>query len=237
MATSLWRYRYNNTWFGDRQFHFEGTWRTIAGPFYFDYFVMLGLVVYGLYLLGISTGGAPLTAKSIGNNMPALGVFGIAAMFASFAYFHLKARITSRMLSTVSIGKAKLKVTVRARALLGQHIAYSILLGLVTMGFLILVGYIMGDVLGPLLENRKAQLGEVLQLGWYNLALFGLIYLAFLAVLAILAELVFGLGYWRLVARGVVIENENDLRTIRAKGQESTLTGQGLADALNVWAY
>ena len=34
MGSSLWRYRWNNTWYGDRRFEISGNWRTIAGPYY-----------------------------------------------------------------------------------------------------------------------------------------------------------------------------------------------------------
>ncbi|VAW22316.1 hypothetical protein MNBD_ALPHA11-437, partial [hydrothermal vent metagenome] len=50
-------------------------------------------------------------------------------------------------------------------------------------------------------------------------------------------EIILKLGFWRLVARGTVLENAGDLRDIRAGGQESPLVGEGLADALNAGAY
>jgi len=44
MSADLWRYRYTNTWYGDRQFSFTGSWRTIAGPFYRAYATVAILV-------------------------------------------------------------------------------------------------------------------------------------------------------------------------------------------------
>ena len=32
MQSNLWRYRFSNTWYGDRRFSIAGTWRNIAGP-------------------------------------------------------------------------------------------------------------------------------------------------------------------------------------------------------------
>lgn len=237
MVASLWRYRYNHTWFGDRKCEFTGSWRTIAGPYYFIYFIFIGFIVAGLYFAGAMTGAKVISAQDIGDNLMVVGMFAGAGFILFIAYFFLRARITSRMLSSVTIGKAKLVVRVRARSLFWQQFAYTILVSIVVAGFLVLTGYIMGDVLQPLMQENQKNLSEVLKLGWYNLVVIGLIYLSFMASLTMLAELVFGLGFWRLVARGTIIENENGLRTVRARGEESPLVGEGLADALNVGAY
>ncbi|MCF6302048.1 MAG: DUF898 domain-containing protein [Devosiaceae bacterium] len=237
MAASLWRYRYNNTWFGDRKCTFNGSWKHIAGPYYFSYFVFVGLLVSGLYLLDEATQGRPFDSQTINEAPLVFGLLSGSILFLVFSYFFLRSRITSRMLSTLSIGKAEFRVRVKARSLIGQQIAYFVFLILTAFLFLLLVGYVMGDVLEPLLNSQQAELSDVLQLGWYNFIIFGLIYLAFMANLALLSELIFGLGFWRLVARGTVISNEQDLRTIRANGEESPLAGEGLADALHVGAY
>ena len=237
MAGSLWRYRYDHTWFGDRKCQFNGSWKTIAGPFYFAYFVMAGLVVAAFYLFSKTARSNGITLNSIGETPAAVALLVAFGVLLPLLYFYLRARITSRMLSQVSIGKARLTVRVRARSLLWQQISYYILLAMVSVGFLMLVGYVKGDVLAPLLQNKNADLSDMLKLGWYNLAIFGVIYLAFMATLAMLAELVFGLGFWRLVVRGALLSNEQDLRSVRADGEESALAGQGLADALNVGAY
>ena len=34
LAGNLWRYRYANTWFGDRRFGIAGNWRAFALPYY-----------------------------------------------------------------------------------------------------------------------------------------------------------------------------------------------------------
>lgn len=237
MVASLWKYRYNHTWFGDRKCEFTGSWRTIAGPYYFLYFIFIGFVVAGLYFIGEATGGEAISAKDFGENHMAVGMFLGAGFVLFIAYFYLRARITSRMLSCISIGKAKLSVRVRARALFWQQLAYTILVSIVAVAFLLFLGYVMGDILNPLMWQNQTNLSDVLKIGWYNLVIFGLIYISFMASLTLLAELVFGLGFWRLVARGTIIENEDDLRTVRARGEESPLVGEGIADALNVGAY
>ena len=237
MVASLWKYRYNHTWFGDRKCEFNGSWRSIAGPYYVLYFMFVGLLVAGLYLIGQTTHGQAITADNLGENLMALSMFGGAGFILFIAYFYLRARITSRMLSSVSIGKARLAVRVRARSLFWQQLAYTILISIVAIVFLLLLGFILGDILDPLMQKDQTNLSEVLKLGWYNLVILGLVYLSFMACLSLLAELVFGFGFWRLVARGTIIENETDLRTVRARGEESALTGEGIADALNVGAY
>ena len=40
MTTSLWRYRWNNTWYGDRQFSFTGKARALLGPYFLAYVVV-----------------------------------------------------------------------------------------------------------------------------------------------------------------------------------------------------
>jgi uncharacterized membrane protein YjgN (DUF898 family) len=47
MAGNLWRYRYDNTWFGDRQFSFAGSWKTIAGPYYRAWLALAGTITAG----------------------------------------------------------------------------------------------------------------------------------------------------------------------------------------------
>ncbi len=237
MVSSLWRYRYNNTWFGDRRFHMNGSWRTIAGPFYTNYFLVAGLLLAGILVAGSGLGEQASSSENASLPPLSLALFSLAGLVAFFAYFHLKARIVSRMLSTVTIGRARLHVRVRARDLFWQHFGYVFFISIATIGFGALVIFLMGDVLGPVFSSKQADLSEILRLGWLNLLVFGLLYLSLMAIFAILAELVFGIGYWRLVARGTRIENEQDLRTVRASGEESPLGGQGLADAMNVGAY
>ncbi len=237
MSASLWKYRYSHTWFGDRQCTFAGSWRQIAIPFYLYYFVVAGLIFAGVNVdLTVSSDSVSL-ADNYELSPEASGIYSAAIVVAFVAYFHLRAHITSAMLSSLSIGKTRLKVAVRARSLVWLQVTNSFFLGIVAVGFVMIVGYLMGDVFAPMLQDDGADLGQILQMGWYNLIVFGGIYLAFMASISIVSEIILKLGFWRLVARGTVLKNAGDLRDIRAGGQESPLVGEGLADALNAGAY
>jgi hypothetical protein len=62
-------------------------------------------------------------------------------------------------------------------------------------------------------------------------------YLLFAATFSLVAELILGFGYWTAVARGIKVVNLDDLRTIRARPEDRSIAGEGLADALNVGAF
>ncbi|MCF6325776.1 MAG: DUF898 domain-containing protein [Devosiaceae bacterium] len=237
MSVSLWKYRYSHTWFGDRQCSFSGSWRQIAIPFYLYYFMVAGLILLGFNTNIATSPDSGLSANNYELSPEASSIYSAAIMVAIIAYFHLRAYITSAMLSSISIGKTRLKVTVRTRDLSWLQIAYSFVLAIVAVGFGLIVAYLMGDVFAPMLQDDGADLGQVLQMGWYNLIVFGGIYLGFMASISIVSEIILKLGFWRLVARGTVLENAGDLQDIRAGGQESPLVGEGLADALNAGAY
>ncbi len=236
MAASLWKYRYNNTWYGDRQFTFEGSWRTIAAPFYIVYFLVVGLTV-AIALVASTDTKIAVGSQDISQEA-AIGILATAATIVAFlSYFYLLSRFTSRLLSKVTVGPARLRVRVRARSLFWQYFFYGIMVSLLAAGFLVAVGFVMQGVFEPMLADKEIELSEILQVGWYNLLLFGLLYLAFMALLTVLSETILGLGFWRLVARDAVIENAESLKSVRARGEESPLVGEGLADALNVGGY
>ena len=62
-------------------------------------------------------------------------------------------------------------------------------------------------------------------------------YLLLLAAFSLMAELFLGLGFWKLVAQGASITGLDSLGDVRARGEDTRLGGEGLADALNVGAY
>ena len=62
-------------------------------------------------------------------------------------------------------------------------------------------------------------------------------YLLLLAAFSLMAELFLGLGFWKLVAQGASITGLDSLSDVRARGEDTRLGGEGLADALNVGAY
>ncbi len=236
MAASLWKYRYEHTWYGDRQFSFSGSWRTIAGPFYTVYFVAAAVIAGMLVLVPDSEGNSVISEAGFPPAaMVMLVVVGV--IFLSLSYFFLLSRFTSRLLSSVSIGQTSLEVHVRARSLFAQYFFFAIMVSVVLVAFLGAVGVLTSDIIEPMLAGKNMELAEILQLGWYNLVTLGLLYLALLALLSMLSETILGLGFWRLVAQGTIIQNAPDLKSVRAGGEESTLAGEGLADALNVGAY
>ncbi len=236
MAASLWKYRFNNTWYGDRRFSFTGSWRTIAAPYYIVYFLIVGLTV-AIIIISAPQMEQELAAQGVSREV-LTGYLAMATAFiAFFSYFYLLSRFTSRLLSSVSAGTAALKVHVRARSLFWQYFFYGIMLLVVVLAFLVVAGFVFQGVIEPMLADQEIELNEILQIGWYNLLLLGLLYLALMASLTVLFETILGLGFWRLVARGAVIENADSLKGIRASGEESPLVGEGLADALNVGGY
>jgi hypothetical protein len=75
------------------------------------------------------------------------------------------------------------------------------------------------------------------QSGSLNVALLILVYLVILGAFGLLSEIIVRFGWWKLVASGATITNPDALGTVRAGGEDRSLIGQGLADALNVGAY
>jgi len=236
MAANLWRYRYNNTWYGDRRFNFGGSWRTIAVPFYANYGLFAGSVIGAFLLAGTQKNGR-FTAEMFFSNLAAVSLGIFAIVVASLSYFFLLSRITSAMFSTVCAGRARLKVKVSARSLFWQYLAYAILVFMVIILALGIFGVMTMDEYGRVMKGGDIDLAQLLRISWTNLVFYGLFYLTLLAIFSILSQTILGLGYWRLVANGAVIENADDLKSVRASGEESTLVGEGLADALNVGAY
>ena len=240
MASSLWKYRWRNTWFGDRKFDIAGNWRAFAAPFYATYF--LNLLTIGATWGWIGT----VHDYVLVSNVPVPGPLGWLAIVCSIIVLALslawyRTRSASRMLSTVSLGDAKLTVNIRAGALFGQFAAY--VGGLLAL--LILLGIVLALAIGGIyaVASKDGNVPNVtavaamFQSGTANVILLILAYLVVLGLLGLLAEVVLAFGWWKLLARGSSIANPDSLRTVRAGVEDRTLIGQGLADALNVGAY
>lgn len=231
MSAGLWRYRYANTWYGDRQFTFSGSWRTVAAPFYIDYFIMVFLIA-----------GAGFLVFQSGDTVDEAGGVAVLSFFpimvvGGVIFVHLKSRFVSRFVSSVSVGQANIRLKVRARSFVWMYLFYALLFSLVSGVFLTIVLMFFNGVMAPLLQDQEIEVARIAQLGWTNFAVLGLIYLGLLAAYGAVAETVLGLGYWRMIVRAAHIENSDDLKSVRAHGDESPLAGEGLADALNVGAY
>jgi uncharacterized membrane protein YjgN (DUF898 family) len=238
MAANLWRYRYNNTWYGDRQFRWTGNWKTIAGPYYALYaLLVLGLVGVGVVIASEAGSISRYAGPGNGTVLSLIGWFVLAFL----ASFYFRSREATRMFSEVWVGEARATVKVRARALFGQFILY--LLALIGAGLVLgLIGAMVAPMFaGELADGGSgsvaADIARIAQSSWINIALLIFAYLALIAVFALMGEVFLGYGYWMLVARGAAITNADSLRTVRAAGEDRALAGEGLADALNVGAY
>jgi uncharacterized membrane protein YjgN (DUF898 family) len=236
MSSNLWRYRWNNTWYGDRQFSFTGRARALLGPYYLAYGIVVVVGSVGVLTsagMGAFTPGGPSNALSV---VPGL----LAALICGAFILIYQSREMTRFWSSVHLGGANLAVTVRARSLIGQYLLF----GLALLGIYIVLA-IGGVVVLFVLANDAFAGGE------FDMALFmshlqgsaGVLiavvvgYLLILAAFSFMHELFIGLGFWKLVARNATIGNVASLRSVRARGEDKTLAGEGLADALNVGAY
>jgi uncharacterized membrane protein YjgN (DUF898 family) len=239
MAANLWRYRYNHTWYGDRQFRWMGTWKTIAGPYYIVYAFLLLSVVAAIAIVGSSpvvhTPQGPLPSPQV-----FLGFF-LVALVAFIAWFYFRSREATRMFSAVRLGETRATVKVRARALFGQFVLY--LLALTGAGFVVtmVIGAIVAATFVGMFTGGSGSIAvdiaRVAQASWINVALLIASYLAAIAVFALMGEVFLDYGYWMLVARGATISNADSLKSVHATDEDRAVAGEGLADALNVGAY
>ena len=239
MASSLWKYRWRNTWYGDRRFEIAGNWRAFAAPYYATYFLNL-LTIGGTIGWSGSThdffmvGAVPLPGP-----LSSLLSIGCVIVFAlSLAWY--RTRTASRMLSTVSCGEARLSVKIGTGALFGQFVAYVFAVLGVLLLLLLTAALVLGGVYAVASAGGKADASSMIsmfQSGTLNVALLIIAYLIVLGAFGMLAEIILGFGWWRMLARGTTITNPDTLRTVRSTDEDRALIGQGLADALNVGAY
>lgn len=226
MAASLWRYRYNNTWFGDRQFSFAGTWKTVAGPFYRAWAALM--VTFALVV-------ATLMSGHNAGPMIALGPL-LALVVAVLCFLYYRSRETSRMFSAVKLGDASLGLRVRARSLLGQYLLYSVSLfgALLVMG---VIGFAIAQAFDANFRTGDFSAASIARAGWIGVVLGAGGYLASLSAFTLLGEVFIDCGYWMLVSRNAVIINLESLDGARATAEDRSLAGEGLADALNVGSF
>jgi len=233
MAGNLWRYRYSHTWYGDRQFGWTGSWKTIAGPYYRAYFVVVAALIATGAIIGNVQ--APLSAgPGVFFAIPGTLVVG------GLAWFYLRSREATRMFSQVRVGDTTIAVKVRARSLFGQFLLYGLSLTGALVVFGMFIGIVVASLFGQAMLNpgaEGAELARILQSGWGAIALLVAGYLGLIATFALFGEVFLGYGYWMLVARSAVISNADSLKSVRATGEDRALVGEGLADALNVGAY
>ncbi|QQR35757.1 DUF898 family protein [Devosia oryziradicis] len=236
MAASLWSYRYRHSWYGDRQFAFVGNWKQLARPFYLAY---VGVAVVGGVGLGMGTamGGLPT-----GGTPTVEGVLVLlaAAALIGVLWLYYRSRELTRMFSAVRLGTAALTVTIRTRSLLGQYLLFGLALTasylVLAIGGIIVLGAAASDAFAggefdPQIFMQSLQGSMTVLLA----IVFG--YLLLLGAFSLMVELFLGLGFWKMVANGAAITGIDSLRSVRARGEDTSLAGEGLADALNVGAY
>ncbi len=240
MASSLWRYRWRNTWYGDQHFEIAGNWRTFAGPYYATY--ALNLLAIGGTALWITSTGDFFMVGAVPVPGPLGGVasFGCVLLLAlSLAWY--RTRVASHMLSSLSIGEASVAVKVRTGALFGQFVGYVFaVLGVIVL--LALIALIAVGTIFAMADSGSKSAGTVavlsaFQSGTFNVVLLIAAYLVVLGIFGLLSEIILNFGWWRLLARNATIANPDSLRTIRSTDEDRALIGQGLADALNVGTY
>lgn len=236
MAADLWRYRYSNTWFGDRQFSFTGNWKTIAGPYYRAWCVFVLAAGLAIWAFVPAFDNASFYSNDIaGMTSLSMAAFLIVVVGA-LCFLYYRSRETTRMFSAVRLGDASLSVRVRARSLVGQYLLYGIcLLGvLVVLG---VIGFGIGQALDADLSGGDFSAASIARAGWTGLVLAAGGYLAALAAFTLLGEVFIDCGYWMLVAREAVITNLDSLDGARATPEDKSVAGEGLADALNVGSF
>ena len=236
MVANLWSYRYRHSWYGDRQFGFAGGWKQLARPFYVTYIAIAITATAGLGLAstmgGLPSGGVP--------SVEGVVVMLLAAALIGILVLYYRSRELSRMFSSVRLGQAALTVRVRARSLLGQYLLFGLALAgsyvVLAIGGLIVLGTVAsgafaGGEFNPeiFMQNLQGSFTVLVAI------IFG--YLLLLAAFSLMAELFLGLGFWKLVAQGASITGLDSLGDVKARGEDTRLGGEGLADALNVGAY
>lgn len=228
MAGNLWRYRYSNTWFGDWQFSFTGSWKTVAWPFYRAWAVLAAGVALAVAASYGVRGEAKFTvlAWSIPLLIPLAGL----------CFLYYRSRETSRMFSEVKLGTASLSLEVKARSLLGQYLLYALCLlaALIVIG---VVGFAIAQAFNANLRGGDFSAASIARAGWTGVVLGAGGYLATLSAFTLLGEVFIDCGYWMLVARNATITNLESLEGVRATGEDRSLAGEGLADALNVGSF
>ena len=236
MTASLWRYRYNNSWFGDRSFGFTGSWKLVAKAYYVSWLVA---VIIGGVGLGFAAAWGAFADGGQANPAGYIPLV-IAAPLIGLVVLNYQSREISRMFSAVTLGEATLQMQVKARSLIGQYLLFGLALALTYLVLAVGGFVVLRSVAGAAFANGgfdPAVLVQGMQSSFATLLAILAGYLLILAAFSLMSELFLGLGYWKLLARGARISGLDSLSDVRARGEDTALGGEGLADALNVGAY
>lgn len=236
MAVSLWRYRYHNSWFGDRQFGFTGGLKQLVAPYYLAWLVAAVIAVIAV-VAAVEGGAFPDegTADAAGYVPLVLGALVIGVIITVY-----RATEMTRMFSSIQLGEATLTVKVSPWRLLGQYLLFG--LALIGIYFLLAVGgfVVLQIVAGGAFSDGGFDLTVFMQHMQSSLLTLSAIIVGYLLILGGFTwanELFLGYGFWRLLAHGARIGGLETLTSVRARGEDRALGGEGLADALNVGAY
>ncbi len=240
MGASLWRHRWRHTWYGDRQFAIAGTWRIVAGPYYGAYFINVLALAGTAGWIGATGDTMVLEGVTIPGPIGLALCLGCVLVFA-FGLALYRTRVASRMLSTVSLGTATLRVGIPTGALFGQFVAYVFavmaLLAILALTALLALGGIFAAAAASGQAPDAAALAAMFQSGTLNVLLLIVLYLVVFGAFGLLAEIILAFGWWKLLAAGATLSDPDSLRSVRATAEDPALIGQGLADALNVGTY
>ena len=230
MSASLFRYRYVNTWYGDRQVTFHGSWRDIAGPFY-TIWIMFALAA-GLSGFAVATGG--------GGPWTAVGAGLAAALVALLAFPYITARERTRFTSKIAIGDSPVGLQIRARALVGMYLVYLLMLLVAAAGVgLLFTWAVFGRVVitNDFDFDPAAVLAVFGDSGFLTILAIAAVYLGTIGILSLVAELFLGFTFWRMAVSRLTIANPGSLDTVRAGAGASRAIGEGIADALGSGGY
>jgi uncharacterized membrane protein YjgN (DUF898 family) len=138
----LWRYKTNNTGFGDVDFHFEGRGAKLMGPFLVAYACsILGLVLaagLGFLAFFLIAGGIPHGEAAVKGAAGAI-VAGVAVFYAVYlvmsliGFLHFFVRAFAYTAGNTRFGRVSFDFPVRKRALFGFQLG-NILLLVFTLG-------------------------------------------------------------------------------------------------------
>lgn len=233
MAANLWSYRYRHSWFGDRQFAFTGSWKQLAARYYLCW--VLGAVALAVALVVAADGieaGSPTPGGVVVAGL-AVAVIGVLILF-------YQSRELTTMFSSVQLGQARLTVRITIRGLMGQYLLFALALAGSLLALALGGLFVLGALAADAFANGSFDIETFMTHMRGSLATLVAIVLGYLLILAafsLMSELFLGLGYWKLVANGASITGLGSLDTVRARAEDRSLAGEGLADALNVGAY
>ncbi len=239
MGASLWRYRWRHSWYGDRRFEIAGNWRLFLVPYGIAYLTNVAAIVATIVWITTVRDYQTFGTATLPGPWGLTACVGCLVLFGlSLAWY--RATITSRMLSTVTLGDARLEVKLRSGPLFAQFAAYAValVLLLIVLAFaaLLAIGSVYA-LAGTQGRTAGAAALELVQSGTWNVVLLIGLYLVVIGAFGLLSEVILGFGWWRLLASSTTVVNPDSIRAIHAIDEDRSVIGQGLAQALNVGAY